>query len=166
MPAPVPVPVPVVATLTQSNVAGKVHADTAQFDDFKTHKTMLKATSDVRISELRVIHNSKYIFGIEVIYASGTKTISGGMHVGNEMDHTAVNQSVQLAFGETITGISGKHGDVIDSMTVTTSTGNIYKFGGSGGSFSYSLYIPPGKTVRSFAGGLGGHLHNISCYYS
>lgn len=164
-PMPVPTPAPVTPTMTQSNVCGKVHADTQQFDDYKNNKALLTTSSNIRLSELRVIHNNKFIFGIEAVYESGTNSVSGGMHCGNEMDHTCVNQSVQLAYGETITGISGKHGTIIDSMKITTSTGKIYSFGGSGGSFNYSVYIPAGKTVMSFAGGLGGHLHNISCYY-
>lgn len=166
MPVPVPVPVPVVPKVTQSNVGGKTHADTVQFDDYKNNKDLIAGSTSVRISELRVIHDNKFILGIEVIYEADGQTVSGGIHCGSEVSYTAVNQAVQLAYGETITGISGKHGDVIDSLTITTSTGTIYKFGGSGGKFNYSLYIPAGKTVKSFAGGVGGHLHNISCYYA
>jgi len=165
-PVPMPVPMSVVSTLTQSNLAGKSHADTLQFDDYNSNKQLLGSSSNVRISELRVIHDNKVIIGIEVIYEADGQIVSGGMHCGKEVSHTAVNQAVQLGYGETITGITGKHGDVIDSMIVTTSTGTNYQFGGTGGSFNYSLYIPAGKTIKSFAGGTGGHLHNISCYYS
>lgn len=162
---PVPAPAPVMSTikLTQSNVAGKVHADTTAFDDYKY---TLKSKYSVRMTELRVIHDNEFIFGVEAIYEADGVSVSGGMHVGSEMNYNVVNQSVVLSDGETITGITGKHGTVIDSMTVKTSTGKIYQFGGSGGSFSYSLYIPPGKTVKGVAGGTGGHLHNISCYYN
>jgi hypothetical protein len=163
---PVPTPAPVIPTLTKSNVCGKVHADTVQFDDYTSNKDTFTSFSDARLSELRVIHNNKYIFGFEAIYEANGQSVSGGMHVGNEMDHTTVNQSVVLAYGETITSISGKHGNVIDSISITTSTGKIYKFGGSGGKFSYSVYIPAGKTVKAVAGGTGGHLHNFSVYYS
>jgi len=143
-------------------VGGKTHADTVHFDDYTS---LLKGKSDVRVSELRVIHDNKYIFGIEAIYEADGLTLSGGMHIGKELNHAAVNQAVSLAYGETITSISGQHGDVIDSMTIKTSSGKVYKFGGTGGSFSYALYIPAGKVVKAFAGGTGGHLHNFSCYY-
>jgi hypothetical protein len=162
---PIPAPAPVISTLTQSNVSGKVHADTVQFDDYSQNKTTLGSSSNVRISELRVLHNSVYIFGLEAIYEVNGNSFSGGQHVGSELDYSVVNQAVPLAWGETITGISGKHGNVIDSMSITTSTGKIYTFGGSGGESSYSVYIPSGKNVKSIAGGLGGHLHNFSCYY-
>ena len=162
---PVPTPVPIVPSFTQSNVAGKVHKDTVAFDDFTTHKATLTSTTSGRLSELRVIHNNNLVFGLEAIYETNGVTMSGGQHVGSEMDHTCINQSIPLALGETITGISGKHGNVIDSISITTSTGKIYTFGGSGGSFSYSLFIPAGKSVISIAGGVGGQLHNFSVYY-
>jgi hypothetical protein len=144
---------------TQSNVAGRVHADTVAFNDYTAN---LSNKYNVRLSELRVIHDNKYVFGIEAVYDADSVSVSGGMHVGNEMNHNVVNQSVVLSYGETITGISGQHGDVIDSITIKTSANKVYKFGGSGGKSAYALYVPAGKTVKGFAGGHGGHLHNIS----
>lgn len=161
-PVPAPQPAPHVSYMTQSNVAGKYHGDTKTFDDYKD---MLKGKTNIRLTELRVIHDNKFVMGIEALYEADGYSFSGGMHVGSEMSVNTVNQSVSLAWGETITSITGQHGDIIDSLTVKTSTGKIYKFGGTGGSFTYSLYIPDGKTVKAFAGGVGGHLHNISCYY-
>lgn len=162
---PAPAPVPVIPTFTQSNVAGKTHADTVKFDDYTTHKASLTSNGVARLAELRVLHDNDLVFGLEAIYEAGGVQFSGGQHAGNEMNHSTVNQSIPLAVGETITKISGKHGNVIDSLNVTTSLGKIYSFGGSGGSFSYSLFIPTGKTVTSIAGGTGGHLHNLSVYY-
>eukprot|EP00344_Euplotes_crassus_P002747 CAMPEP_0197003528 /NCGR_PEP_ID=MMETSP1380-20130617/7758_1 /TAXON_ID=5936 /ORGANISM="Euplotes crassus, Strain CT5" /LENGTH=468 /DNA_ID=CAMNT_0042422051 /DNA_START=49 /DNA_END=1456 /DNA_ORIENTATION=- len=161
----IPPPMPVIPTFTQSNVAGKTHADTVKFNDYTTHKASLTSSGTPRLAELRVLHDNDLVFGLEAIYEAGGVQFSGGQHAGNEMNHNTVNQSIPLAVGETITKISGKHGNVIDSMTVTTSLGKIYTFGGTGGSFSYSLFIPSGKTVTSIAGGTGGHLHNFSVYY-
>ena len=140
----------------------KVHADTTHFDDYNS---VLKGKSDVRLCELRIIRDHKYIFRIEAIYDADMSPTSGGLHRGSEFNSKAVNQSVMLDYRETITGITGKHGNTIDSLTVKTSARKVYKFGGIGGDYSYSLYIPEGKTVKAFAGGIGGHLHNISCYY-
>ncbi len=164
-PVPAPAPVPVVPTFTQSNVAGKTHADTVQFNDYTTHKASLATAAPGRLAELRVVHDNDLVFGLEAIYESGGVQFSGGQHVGNEMNHNTVNQSVPLSHGETITKISGKHGNVIDSINITTSLGKIYSFGGSGGSFNYSLFIPAGKSVAAISGGTGGHLHNLSVYY-
>ena len=147
---------------TKSNVCGKVHADTAHFDDYTS---LLKGKSNVRLTELRVIHDSKYVFGIEAVYDADMCQAYGGLHCGNEINSNAVNQSIMLDYGETITGITGQYGNVIDSITIKTSSSKVYKFGGTGGTYSYAVYIPEGKTVKAFAGGTGGHLHNISCYY-
>ena len=114
---------------------------------------------------LRVVHDHKYIFRIEAIYDADIPPPSRGIHRGSEFNSKAVNQSVMLNYGETITGITGKNWNTIDSLTVKTSAGKVYKFGGIGGDYSYSLYIPEEKTAKAFAGDTGGHLQNISCYY-
>ena len=157
VPSPAPIITPVV--MTQSNVAGKVHADTVAFNDYTT---TLSGKYNVRLSELRVIHDNEFVCGLEAIYEADGMTISGGMHIGNETSYSVVNQSVVLGIGETITSITGQHGNVIDNITIVTSTGKVYKFGGSGGKTSYALYIPAGKQVKAIAGGCGGHLHNFS----
>jgi hypothetical protein len=70
-----------------------------------------------------------------------------------------------LGWGEYITQVTGRHGDIIDYLQIQTSTGQSYQFGGSGGQNQFNLNVPYGKQVVAFYGGLGGHLHNIGCYY-
>jgi len=164
---PVPVPVPVaVPALTQSNVGGKTHADTVAFDDYQTHNATFTTNANTRLAELRIIHNSTAVYGFEALYeVPGMPQISGGMHCGKDLDATCVNQAIALKAGEEITSISGKHGDIVDSLTIQTNLGSTYTFGGTGGASAYSLFIPAGKGVKALAGGTGGHLHNISAYY-
>ena len=85
-PVPAPAPVIITPTFTKSNVAGKVHADTVPFDDYNTHKASLTSATNARMTELRVIHN-KMIFGLEAVYEVNGVSISGGQHVGTEMDY-------------------------------------------------------------------------------
>jgi len=66
--------------MTQSQVAGKSHADTQQFDDFTSNQQLLSSSSNVRVSELRVVHDNNMILGIEAIYEANGQVVSGGMH--------------------------------------------------------------------------------------
>lgn len=144
----------------KSTKAGKTHGDTAHFDDYESH---LKDRGHVQLTEIRVLHDGKLVFGVEGIYSAGGLQHSPGVHVGNEMTPTTINQSISLV-GKTITGISGRHGDVMDNLTISLSDGTSYSFGGTGG-HAFANIVPTGKSVVALGGGLGGHMHNIFCYY-
>jgi hypothetical protein len=146
---------------TKSSIGGKIHGDTASFDDYTT---MLDGKNAVRLSEIRVIHDGKMVFGVEGIYEGSGLTISPGAHCGSEMNYSAINQSVALPVGTYITGITGRNGEIIDNLTITLSNGLSYSFGGTGGN-AFSNIVPAGKRVVALGGGHGGHLHNIFCYY-
>lgn len=144
-----------------SHKAGKTHADTEHFDDYKTY---LEGKSNITMTEIRVLHDGKLIFGVEGIYEADGVQISPGVHVGKELNSSTVNQSIALTGGKYISGISGRHGDVMDQLHIHLSDGTSYKFGGTGG-HAFSNIVPAGKKVVALGGGLGGHLHNIFCYY-
>mmetsp|Transcript_13849 Transcript_13849/g.15507 ORF Transcript_13849/g.15507 Transcript_13849/m.15507 type:complete len:448 (-) Transcript_13849:20-1363(-) len=165
-PVPTPAPAPVIPTITQSNPGGQTHADTESFNDYEANKAIFDS-NQTRVAELRVIHNGNQVFGFEAVYESIANggQISGGMHVGKDLDATCMNQAFPFQQDEDITAINGKHGNVVDSLTIITSKGRTFTFGGPGGDYAYSLVIPAGKKVKAFAGGLGGHLHNISVFY-
>lgn len=145
----------------QSGYAGKVHGDTASFNDYTSY---LEGKSNVEMTEIRVLHDNKNVFGVEGIYKANGHQVSPGVHVGKEMNSMTINQSISLTGGKYVTGISGRNGDIIDQLTITLSDGTSYNFGGTGGS-AFGNIVPAGKRVVALAGGLGGHLHNISCYY-
>jgi hypothetical protein len=145
----------------KSGKAGKTHADTAHFDDYTSH---LNGKSNIEMTEIRVLHDGKLVFGVEGIYTADGVQYSPGTHVGKELNHQTINQSISLAGGKYITGISGRNGDVVDNLTITLNDGTSYSFGGSGGN-AFGNIVPAGKKVVALGGGLGGHLHNIYCYY-
>ena len=145
----------------QSNLAGKTHPDTQTFDDYKTH---MNGKTNVQLTEIRVLHDNNMVFGVHGIYNVDGQIIDGGAHVGNEMNSNTLNQSISLTGGKYITGISGKNGNVVDSLKIHMSDGTEYNFGGSGGN-PFPNIVPHGKRVVALGGGLGGHLHNIFCYY-
>lgn len=144
----------------KSAVGGYTHGDTVAFDDYTT----VGSNHSAKMTEIRVLHDGNMVFGVEGIYSSNGLSVSPGTHVGNEMTAGTQNQSVALPDGVYVTGISGKHGNVIDSLTITLSTGLSYTFGGTGGDHVFSI-VPHGKKVFCIGGGTGGHLHNIHCWY-
>lgn len=117
------------------------------------------------MNEIRVIHDNNLVYGFEGIYEGaglGAPT-SGGVHAG-PMNSNCINQSVALPAGTDIVAMGGRHGDVMDNITITLNNGQTYSFGGSGGN-PFTVAIPEGRHVRAIAGGLGGHVHNVAVYY-
>lgn len=155
-------PAPVAFAPTQTNVAGKNHPDSVAFNDYTSY---LQGRSTVRVSKVRVLHSHEYVYGFETIYEADGVQVSGGSHIGREFPFGAQNAEVTLMPGETITSVSGRGGDFIDNITIQTSLGKVYTFGGPGGS-PFSLYVPAGKTIIAFGGSTGGHLHSLFCYYA
>ncbi|CAI2375200.1 unnamed protein product [Moneuplotes crassus] len=146
--------------VTKSHKAGKTHPDTSKFDDYESH---LKGKSNLEMTNINVLHDGNLVFGIEATYKADGVEVKPGTHVGKEMTPTTVNQTIALG-GYHVTGISGRHGDVMDNLTITLSNGMSYNFGGTGGD-PFENIVPAGKKVVALGGGLGGHMHNIFCYY-
>ena len=168
-PAPTPAPVPgtfpgatpVPMGPQRAPQVGKTHKDTVAFDDYTTY---LSARHNIRVSGLRVIHDGKFVIGIEAIYEADGQVFSGGAHNGREMGHGAVNQEVTFQHGEYINSITLRAGDIVDGLKLTTNLGKSYSFGGPGGT-PQQVYIAPGTQPIGFYGGIGGHLHNLGVYY-
>ena len=152
---------PVYAPPVRSATAGKTHPDTAAFDDTQT---VLAGQTFWRMSELRVIHDGNLVYGVTALYEVNGAIVDGGAHVGGEMKPGVMNQSVALPAGTFITKLSGRHGDVMDSLDVTLNNGMSYHFGGAGGDHAWVLENA-GKELKAIAGGHGGHIHNVAGYF-
>lgn len=146
----------------KSQIAGKSHDDTTTFDDKDSHLT---GKSHFRITELKVLHDNNMVFGIQAVYSADGDSVDPGVHAGNEMNSDTKTDTVSVPDGKHITGISGRSGDVINQLKIQLSDGSEHTFGGSDGS-EFNNIVPHGKKVVALGGGLGGHLHNIFCYYN
>jgi hypothetical protein len=69
-----------------------------------------------------------------------------------------------LAPDEYINNVSGRHGDIYDRLVFRTNKGKVLKLGGSGGT-PFSFDLKRSDKVIAFAGGVGGHIHNLSLIY-
>lgn len=146
--------------IQKSHHAGKTHGDTVHFDDYTG---ALAGKRSIRLSELRVLHDSNLVFGVEAIYEADGAIISGGIHSG-PCHPGVVNQAVPIPAGVFITEFKGRGGDVMDRLEIKLSNGLTYQFGGHGG-HPWQIDIPHGRYVRALAGGHGGHIHNLAIYF-
>jgi len=99
------------------------------------------------------------------VYRNQSGEYPGGKHVGFEFNNGGHKEAtLHLEKDEFITDISGRHGDVIDHLTIKTSRGKEISVGGEGGNPHGNL-IQYGKQIVGFGVGTGGHLHNLYVYY-
>ena len=84
--------------------------------------------------------------------------------MGTEYSHGCTYTDFILGAGEHITEVSGRNGDLIDSLTLKTNLGRSQKFGTSTGGHPFSLSLA-GQVVKGFTVGFGGHLHFIGAHF-
>ncbi|CAE7559434.1 unnamed protein product, partial [Symbiodinium microadriaticum] len=60
----------------------------------------------------------------------------------------------------TITGLTMRSGNLVDSLTVHLSDGTSRRFGGTGGDTESRVDVPPGWMLLGLFGGVGGHIHH------
>ncbi len=101
-----------------------------------------------RISEIR-INCGDFIDAIQIVYTDPKGRKVAMDKVGGSGGDPAV---FSLAEDEVITGISGRHGWYIDSMTIHTNKRVSRSFGGHYGHEPYELMAPAGQCVTGFSG--------------
>ena len=57
-------------------------------------------------------------------------------------------------------------GILIDSIYILTNFGNLFNYGGKGGSYNEIDYREENNQILGFYGGYGGNLHNIGVHYA
>ena len=105
---------------------GKTHGDTVIYKD----EDLLAAAGGKQpeyITAIRIWHDD-FIYGVEVFYDG----VSGGIRRANSTHHAPATDIV-LAYGEHISQIAGRHGDIVDHLEFTTTLGKVYQFGKSTG---------------------------------
>ncbi len=110
-----------------------------------------------RISEVRV-YSGNFVDGIQAVYIlPDGRTYEGQFH-GNRGGRASV---FRLDPDEYITGISGRYGDYIDSLTLRTNKRTSPAYGGRGGRRDFSVELPSGYMAIGFSGRAGKYLDAI-----
>eukprot|EP00344_Euplotes_crassus_P005780 CAMPEP_0196997434 /NCGR_PEP_ID=MMETSP1380-20130617/3045_1 /TAXON_ID=5936 /ORGANISM="Euplotes crassus, Strain CT5" /LENGTH=440 /DNA_ID=CAMNT_0042413665 /DNA_START=122 /DNA_END=1444 /DNA_ORIENTATION=- len=153
----------------KSNVAGKVYSNTVMFDDYET---LIKECLNAYMYEVRIMHDSDFIYGMQGFYQVDDKIVKGPAHFGNQVHTRCQCHSLKLQYGECIVSITGNYQEVINGLIITTSLGKVYAFGNytsrcdTSKCTTFSLVIPKGKRAVALAGGASGYLNNISVHYT
>jgi hypothetical protein len=114
------------------------------------------------ISEVRV-RAGNFIDSIQAIYTlKDGRTFEGPVH-GGQGGKLSV---FRLNPDEYITGLSGRFGEYIDSMTIQSNQRSSQAFGGSGGRRNYSISVPQGNMAVSLAGRSAEYLDSISLNFA
>jgi hypothetical protein len=155
----------------KSAMGGNILLDTVHFDDSLSIKALVMSGMRPHIKRIKVFHDAKTIYGIEIdydIYKDHTylhhhKTFKE-IHKGNQTPHSCKTHEVTLKHHEHITAITGKSTNIIHHLCIFTTNGLVVNAGGPYGN-DFSLNIPPGRVIYAFSGGVGGHLHYLCAHY-
>lgn len=148
-----------------SNLCGKTHDDTKNFDDWGK---ISSENTNTRLTSITVYYKKgKFVYGFRQKWECNDKDIEGDKHRGDEYEgifKDGDKTKITFKYGEYITRVYGRNGDVIDKLVLELNTGRIYEFGGEGGD-PFDCEIPPGYAVGCLTGGHNGHLHYIQAWY-
>jgi hypothetical protein len=113
--------------------------------------------SDTRLAEVRV-YAGDHVDVIQAVYVDGNgRLVEGARHGGGGGRVTVF----RLDPDEYVTGLSGRHGDVIDSLRIHTNRRTSELFGGSGGERDFRIDVPSGRQAVGFTGRAGRYLDAI-----
>ena len=115
-----------------------------------------------RVTEVRV-RSGEMIDAVQMVYA----TVSGSSSLAGQHGGSGGRLNVfRLDADEYITGISGRHGEMIDSLRIHTNKKTSPLYGGSGGSRDYQIEVPTGTEALGFVGRAGERLDAIGLTYA
>jgi hypothetical protein len=100
---------------------------------------------------------------VQVMYALPDGRTSAGPRHGGRGGR---EYTFSLDGDEYITGISGRYGDLIDSIRIHTNKRTSPVFGGTGGSSDFRIDVPQGGQAIGFVGRSGARVDAIGLSYS
>jgi len=134
----------------------KIAASGGEGGEAFTDETLPKGAHVIGVK----IRHGAFIDAIELLYKTADKKEKGlGTHGGDGGEE----ETFLLKEGEYITGLAGKTGDYVESLTILTNMRKSKRFGGEGGDKSYELKSP-GAEVVGFYGRSGDYLDQIGIF--
>ena len=121
-------------------------------------------SDNLEISKV-IVWYGQLVDAIQVIYrdrTTGNEVLQGRKHGGSE----GRPYPFELKRGEYIVGVTGRHGEMIDSIQFVTNTGTrSIVMGGSGGDTEFYYYTPSGIEIIGFRGRSGQYIDAIGVYF-
>ena len=116
------------------------------------------------IASITLYSDESAIAGFEICYRSNGINTPPVRHMGSgSQGRNLRNAVLNLAPGEFITEITGRAGNIIDFIKISTSYGQKIELGGYGGN-PFGNLVNAGSRIVGFGGGINGHLHNLYAY--
>ena len=115
-----------------------------------------------RVTEVR-IWSGEGIDAIQMVYTTVSGSSAMAVHHGGSGGRLSV---FRLDADEYITGISGRYGEVIDSVRIHTNKKTSPLYGGSGGEREYQVEVPSGTEALGFTGRSADRLDAIGLTYA
>ena len=117
--------------------------------------------SEGRILEIQIF-SGELVDAVQVLYElPDGRTVLGPRHGGSG----GRSNVLRLDSDEYITGISGRYGDQIDSISIQTNKRTSPFFGGAGGKRDYRIGVPAGNQAIGFIGRSGKYLDAIGLIF-
>jgi hypothetical protein len=114
-------------------------------------------TTGARISEIR-IRSGERVDSLQVVYMLSNGTLQEGPRHGGTGGNAFV---FTFDPDEYLVGISGRTGQMVDSIRIITNKRTSLTFGGRGGDRDFQINIPSGSTAIGFAGRSGNMIDAI-----
>lgn len=150
--------------IKKSSNHGGHHVDTIPFSDEHFIRKSTEGSGIPRLRSISLWESNKggvYVAGIACIWHSGdTSSHLAGTAAGSDPKST-----IELSPGEYIASVSIRTGALVDYIQIVTSTGRSICAGNPETGVSVldeKFRVPDDMQVVGFAGGMGGHIHNIS----
>jgi len=140
-----------------SETVGKTHKDTIGFND----QLFVKDKWNYTVSQINVWHDGKFVYGVQFFYGMDGTIMTPGAHCSNG---NVKCEQIKFNQGEHLVKVLIRNGDILDHLTLVTDQGRIVSCGGTGGNPSL-IVAPPGNHFVAFAGGIGGHIHNLTAFF-
>jgi hypothetical protein len=113
------------------------------------------------VSEIRV-QSASVVDGIQIVYSLRDGSVSEGPRHGGTGGRSDV---FRLDRDEYVTGIYGRYGDYIDSITIVTNKRTSQRFGGQGGRSDFRIDLPGGTRMVGFSGRAARYLDAVGLMY-
>eukprot|EP01034_Spumella_vulgaris_P028450 gene28450-35303_t len=156
-------------------LGGGQHGDTQCFDTtlfldslVGGEENSLHFARGLKLNRVIVTAGANIVNGIQCVY---TDTTTSSLPRYTSPPFTSTNDHpvahiFEIPHDDCISRVAVKHGSLIDSVTLTTRKGVVFRAGGSGGGETSVIDIPENQQLCGFFGGTGGHLHNLGVVLS
>eukprot|EP01038_Epipyxis_sp_PR26KG_P015916 gene15916-21592_t len=153
-------------------LGGGNHGDTNYFDSTRCLDSLTcffggLCDNNFQLSNIVLFAGDSLVNGIQLEYKISSDSSTTAVKsmfttpLFSSQHDNPIKHSFELSENDSVSMISIKYGNLVDSVSIETKLGKKIKVGGNGGEFTATIRIPDNYNFHGFFGGTGGHLHNL-----